>query len=205
MIRFETGCYRRNWIKNVVGIGNAAGFVEPLEATSLAIICDHMGKLVRTLADSDMTIEPKARDYFNRYTARNWSAIRRFLAMHYKFNTRIDNEFWQACWNETDLAGAEEIVDYYQSCGPGLLWANEAMGPNDPFGWEGYLVMLVGQGVPFKHRYEPSAEERKKWAGYRSKLAEAASGAMGLAESVEMIRSEKWGWKPDFYAQAVRW
>ena len=57
--------------------------------------------------------------------------------MHYKFNTRIDNAFWKACWNDTDLADAEEIVDYYENCGPGLMWASEAMGPADPFGWEG--------------------------------------------------------------------
>lgn len=205
VINFETGYYRRNWIKNVVGIGNAAGFVEPLEATSLAIICDHMGKLVRALADSDLTIEDKAREYFNRYTERNWRAIRRFLAMHYKFNKRIDNDFWRACWNECDLAGAEEIVDYYQNCGPGVLWASEAMGPADPFGWEGYLVMLVGQKVPHQNQWQPSAEEKKKWSNFSQNLAKRASQGLTIAESTKIIRSDQWSWKKDFYAQAVRW
>ena len=206
VIKFETGCYRRNWIKNVVGIGNAAGFVEPLEATSLAIICDHMGKLIRALTDSDLAIEPKAVEYFNRYTERNWRAIRRFLAMHYKFNTRIDNDFWRACWNDTDLAGAEDIVDYYENCGPGLMWASEAMGPADPFGWEGYLVMLVGQQVPPKKLWNKLTQaDRQVWETYRSQLSQRAANGMTVTEAVEKIRSPNWGWKPDFYAKAVRW
>jgi len=205
IIKFDTGRYERSWIKNVVGLGNASGFVEPLEATSLAVICDHAAKLVQTLTDSDLTIEPTARRYYNRYTGRNWTAIRRFLAMHYKFNTRIENDFWKACQEETALAGAEEIVEYYQNCGPGLLWALEAMGPSDPFGWEGYLVMLVGQKVPFKKEFQPTDDEVNAWDQYRQNLNTRAEHGLDVAEAVKIIRSDGWGWKPDFYAKAVRW
>src|SRR5688572_11422491 len=38
IVRFITGCHRRAWVKNVVAIGNATGFVEPLEATALGVI-----------------------------------------------------------------------------------------------------------------------------------------------------------------------
>src|SRR5207244_1117453 len=37
VVKFRTGRYARNWVQNVVGIGNAVGFVEPLEATSLQV------------------------------------------------------------------------------------------------------------------------------------------------------------------------
>ena len=36
-------------------------------------------------------------DVNNRYNARAWDDIRDFLAVHYKFNTRIDTPFWRAC------------------------------------------------------------------------------------------------------------
>src|SRR5205814_5969658 len=32
VVRFRTGRYQRTWIGNVVAVGNATGFVEPLEA-----------------------------------------------------------------------------------------------------------------------------------------------------------------------------
>ena len=150
-------------------------------------------------------IEPKAVEYFNRYTSRNWAAIRRFLAMHYKFNTRIDNAFWKACWNDTDLAGAEEIIDYFENSGPGVMWAHEAMGPADPFGWEGYLVMLVGQKVPFKKNWQPAESDRAKWSQFSETLNQRASQGLSVKEAVSMIRSEGWKWKPEFYANAVRW
>ena len=205
VIKFDSGATERAWVKNVVALGNSNGFVEPLEATSLAIICDHAAKLVHTLADANFQVSDASRRFFNRYTERNWSAIRRFLAMHYKFNKRIDTEFWRACIEETDLAGAEEIVDYYQSCGPSLLWASEAMGPLDPFGWEGYLVMLVGQKVPFETQYQPGDQEQKVWNQYMTSLAQRAQNSLTMRQATEMIRSPQWAWRPDFYASAVRW
>ena len=39
VVKFRSGRYRRQWVDNVVAIGNAGGFVEPLEATALMIVC----------------------------------------------------------------------------------------------------------------------------------------------------------------------
>jgi len=205
VIRFATGARRNTWVGNVVGLGNSAGFVEPLEATNLAVICDHAAKLVDSLRDSAMTVDATSCKYYNRYTNRMWRAIRRFLAMHYRFNTRLDTPFWKACQEDTDLAGAEEIVEYYQSCGPALLWAREAMGPDDPFNWEGYLAMLVGQNVPHSGGYEPSNTEVAVWQDYMRRLNQTASRGIGMAEAVQMIRSANWQWQPDFYQKANRW
>ena len=38
LIRFRSGYHRRSWVKNVVAIGNSAGFVEPLEATAIGFM-----------------------------------------------------------------------------------------------------------------------------------------------------------------------
>jgi tryptophan halogenase len=47
VVKFRTGRYRHMWRGNVVGIGNASGFVEPLEASALQVIIIQ----ARTLAD----------------------------------------------------------------------------------------------------------------------------------------------------------
>ena len=47
IVRFRTGRYERNWVGNVVAIGNSSGFVEPLEASALAIIIAQSRTLAR--------------------------------------------------------------------------------------------------------------------------------------------------------------
>lgn len=161
LITFTSGVYERSWVKNVVAIGNASGFVEPLEATSLAVICESSALLIETLVDSQFLIHPTARKYYNQTARHTWDSIRRFLAMHYKFNTRLDTPFWKACREDTDLTGAEEIVEYYQTSGPSVMWSHHAMGPTDQFNWEGYLVMLVGQKSPIRWISRPRSRKPK--------------------------------------------
>jgi tryptophan halogenase len=205
IVKFSSGRYRNTWVKNAVALGNSSGFVEPLEATALAIIIDHAAALVRTLVDSDMQIRPVQREYFNKYNAFNWDCIRRFLAMHYNFNTRIDNDFWRACRNDLDLADAAPIVEFYKENGPSLLWARSVIGATDPFGWEGYLAMLVGQKVPYAHKHKPSEQEQQVWSGIKQQLKTRALAAMPQEEALSIIRSDNWGWRPDFYANASTW
>ncbi|MAS94336.1 MAG: hypothetical protein CMO55_14150 [Verrucomicrobiales bacterium] len=205
VVNFASGARRRTWVKNVVALGNAAGFVEPLEATALALICEHAAKLVHCLGDSYFEVEEKSKEYYNQFCHRGWEGVRRFLALHYKFNTRLDTDFWKTCQNETDLAGAKEIVEYYRECGPSVLWGEAVVGLNDPFSWEGYLIMMVGQKVPFRRHSEPSAAEMEVWRQHLSDISIAAKGGMTMREGLDMIRSDEWRWKPNFYSGASRW
>src|SRR4030095_17204289 len=52
VVKFRSGRYARSWVGNVVAIGNASGFVEPLEATALGVINAAAGTLSDVLADT---------------------------------------------------------------------------------------------------------------------------------------------------------
>lgn len=205
IVRFQSGARRRTWVKNVVAIGNAAGFVEPLEATALTAICDHVGKLVHALVDSHCRIDPVARHLYNGYTSRQWRAIRRFLALHYKFNRRIDSEFWRACQADTDLSGAEELLEYYQACGPSRLLAHHALGSDDPFSWEGYLVMLVGMQVPHRAECAISASSSQAWSRRVHEWRRIGETGVSMTRALKLIRAPEWQWDLDFYRRACRW
>ena len=112
IVKFRSGRYRDAWVGNVAAIGNAAGFVEPLEATALMVVCAECQTLVDTLLQTHMTPTPTMRRLYNDTTAEAWDEIRDFLALHYKFNTMLDTPFWRHCRENTDVSGVAGLLEF---------------------------------------------------------------------------------------------
>ncbi|HXE51496.1 MAG TPA: tryptophan halogenase family protein [Tepidisphaeraceae bacterium] len=202
VVKFRTGRYERAWLKNVVAIGNAGGFVEPLESTSLGAICTESVWLASGLADTDREIRPSVVKLFNRRMARNWDSTRGFLALHYKFNTRLDTPFWAECRQNTDLAQASGIAEHCQQNGPSLQWWVTLLDPEDQFTAEGYLAMLVGQRVPYRILSPPSEAQRATWERMRSAIRATASAGFTVPEALVMVRSPQFQW-PSLYPRVL--
>jgi tryptophan halogenase len=132
---------------------------------------------------------------FNLYNARNWDGIRRFISVHYKYNTRLDTPFWRACREKTDLAGAEPVVEYFQENGPSTVWGKTLLEQNDTFGLGGYLALLMGQKVPYRRTHTPTDDEIKGIQAWRARNREAAVRAMTVKEALAAIRTPGWTWK----------
>jgi tryptophan halogenase len=204
IIKFRSGSHRRPWVGNVVAIGNSAGFVEPLEATAIAIITNQSHLLVNSLRDTGGRILPSQAEMFNRHCRAEWDEIRRFLALHYKFNTRLDTPFWRACRADTDLAGAEGIVEQYQAIGPSQSWSGQLL-QHPFFGMEGYLVMFVGMRVPHRSTHVPSEGERAIWRKVVADFRERADQAMTQEQALACFHSEGWKWNAkQFVSQATK-
>lgn len=188
MVKFRSGRFQRSWVGNVIAMGNSAGFVEPLEATALQVICVQASTLTDSLLDSLCELNPSLRKLYNHYNAKQWDDIRNFLAVHYRFNTRLDTPFWRVCREETALHGAADIVEYYRENGPSVLAGIELVHPTNSFRMDGFMAMLVGQKVPHQKPYQPSEAEQKFWRDYRRQLAEQARQGMTVAEALGAIR-----------------
>lgn len=195
VVPFTAGRYARNWIGNVVAVGNAAGFVEPLEATALQVICVEASTLTDGLLDCLCEPNPSIIRLYNRYNSDQWDDIRNFLAVHYKFNTRLKTPFWKACQEDTALHGAEEIVEWYKDNGPSVLAGVTLVHPSNSFRMDGYLAMLVGQRVAHNRPYSPPAAEKQLWRQYCEKLAAEARTGMDVKEALAAIRSPRAAWK----------
>ena len=195
VVKFVSGRYERAWVKNVVAIGNAAGFVEPLEATALGAIGVHASLLADTLADSDRRPRPSQVAFFNAHHANSWDSIRDFLGIHYRFNTRVNTPFWEHCRHDTDLAAASPVVDYYRENGPSALTGSALLRPHDPFGMRGYFALLVGQKVPYQRTYAPSEADQRRWDAAREEHRAAALAAMTVKDALSVIHSPNWRWR----------
>lgn len=194
VVRFVSGRYERNWVKNVVAVGNASGFVEPLEATALGIIAMQCRLLADCLLESGRRPNDPLRHCVNDYHHRNWDAVRRFLAVHYKYNTRLDTPYWVHCRAATELAGAQEVVDFYRCNGPSLLAGDILIDKFDQFGLSGYYAMLLGQRVPHYAPHQSTDAEGAAWTERASKMDQAAGGGASVAEALAAVRAPGWKW-----------
>jgi tryptophan halogenase len=188
IVRFRSGRTSRMWVANVCAIGNANGFVEPLEATALGVIAAQSVSLASCLEDSELRPAQTTRDIANRYVNKVWDDVRDFLALHYRFNTRFDTPFWRHCRESTPLGNVEEIVQFYRENGPSALHKSVLLDQSNPFGCEGYLALLLGQEVPHARPHSASTAELLIWQRHVAQCRAIAAQGFTAAELNAAIR-----------------
>ncbi len=200
LLSFPSGRYRNSWVGNVVALGNSAGFVEPLEATALFTICNCSRILVGSLLDNALEPTPSTKRLYNALSTKLWDEIRDFLAIHYRYNTRLDTPFWEHCRKNTALHGAEPIVEYYKENGPTSAFELMLLSRETSiFRLDGFYAILLGQKVAHERNKTPDSKEARIWKRHQTKCRKIAQSGMTTEEGLSIIRSPQWQWTDGFY------
>ncbi|HET6408229.1 MAG TPA: tryptophan 7-halogenase, partial [Chthoniobacteraceae bacterium] len=203
VVKFRSGRYRRQWVENVVAIGNSGGFVEPLEATALMVVCAECQTLVDLLQHCALKPTETMRRLFNRQLDHTWDDIRDFLALHYYVNTRLDTPFWKHCREDTDVSHISELLEFYHENGPTGFARYTLQSPENNFGIEGYLVMLVANRVPYLAKHQPTPVEQQAWNAHRAGFITEALSGIDVKEALAYIRHPAWQWNAEVAPPSV--
>ena len=90
---FAAGSYEKIWVKNVLAVGLASGFVEPAEATSIMQTVIVLRRFLSNVDNCNIR-NPKVQDYFNQVFSWQMNESVDFIYLHYA-GLKTDTEFWR--------------------------------------------------------------------------------------------------------------
>lgn len=148
-LRFTAGHRERFWEGNVIGLGLAGGFLEPLESTSIHLIQLAISRLLTLMPQS--LPAPGAAAEFNRQSVQDYEGIRDFLIFHYWANRR-DEPFWEERRATPPPDGLlQDRIALFRETGRIIREGNEL------FAEASWLAVMLGQGITPK-AYSPLAD-----------------------------------------------
>ena len=172
-LRFTPGRRRKAWNGNVVALGLAAGFLEPLEATSIHLIQRGIAMLLKFFPDRDFAVADTHR--YNQALELEFSRIRDLLLLHYT-QTEREDAFWAHCRQIPLTDSLRERIELFR--GHGRILREES----ELFPLISWLSIMVGQNI-IPRRYDPLVDgiDSQK---IQSKLDELRSNISGCVDSM---------------------
>ena len=148
-LRFQTGRRKKFWNGNCVAIGLAAGFLEPLESTSLYLVQSAIFRLLSLLPHSSRP-DPSAEIEFNRLSTLEWEQLRDFILLHYVVNDR-DEPFWRECRRVAVPDTLAHRIELFRARG------KVARHDGQLFPDSSWIAVMLGQGL-MPERWDPLAD-----------------------------------------------
>jgi tryptophan 7-halogenase len=148
-IRFTAGKRTKLWDKNVVAIGLAGGFLEPLESTAIYLAQSGIFRLVQLFPRRDF--DPSLEQTYNAQAQFEYERIRDFLILHYCATERDDSELWRYCRNMTVPDSLREYMALFADAGRFYRNGTEL------FAATSWVQVMLGQGIT-PRGYHPAVD-----------------------------------------------
>ena len=138
-ISFKTGCRESLWNKNCIAIGLSAGFLEPLESTSLFLIQMGISRFITLFPTAN--VSDVVRDEYNKQMQKEFHQVRDFIILHYAATQRDDSPFWNYCRNMSIPESLSRKMGLFQAAGRVFRYDDEL------FSKASWIAVCLGQNI----------------------------------------------------------
>lgn len=136
---FTAGMREKLWDRNVIALGLAGGFIEPLESTSIHLIQHGISKLLWLFPDTGFAAIEQ--DEYNQSMTAQYEAIRDFIILHYHATNRTDTEFWRYVKSMPIPDSLAHKIALFREKGRIIRYDDEL------FDVPSWLAVMMGQGI----------------------------------------------------------
>jgi tryptophan halogenase len=179
-LRFKAGRRERSWEGNVVAIGLSAGFLEPLESTSIYLIQYGIQKLFALFPDRRFTRLES--DGYNRFMSESFEGIRDFIILHYQASRR-EEPFWRDLREAGMPDSLRRKIDLFADKGRVFRYKDEL------FELPSWVAVMIGQNI-VPEGYDPlvdSLPDEQVVAGLSQLRAACRNAALSLPPHGEVV------------------
>ena len=181
LIRIKAGRRLKAWNKNVVALGLAGGFIEPLESTSIHLITTGVARLLK-LFPFDGVAQPVV-DFYNEMSQYEIERIRDFVCMHYHYNQRDDSPFWTECREMQIPESLRERVELFRQ------GAHAYSKDEELFTVDSWISVMMGQDIePETYHHFARLGDRELKTFMRKYHAQAAEIVNALPRHADFVR-----------------
>lgn len=155
-LSIRAGHRQEFWHRNCVAVGMSAGFIEPLEASALALVELSMNMICEEFPVDKEAMKIVAKR-FNEVFSYRWDRIIDFLKLHYALTERNDSDYWR------DMSAPEALPEHLRELL--LLWRNRPPHRSDfiqveeIFPSASYQYVLYGMGFNMDASRLPRASD----------------------------------------------
>ena len=169
LLRFTPGRRRKFWNRNVVALGLASGFLEPLESTSIFLIQSGIARLLAVMPWNDFS--PVVQDEYNEQLSFEIERIRDFLILHYRATQRNDTPLWRECAGMEIPSHLAHRIRLFMDSGLVFYECNEM------FAELSWVQVMIGQNL-MPRGYHPLVDQISD-----SELAQLVGGVAQVIDS----------------------
>ena len=156
-LTFSPGYREKMWHMNCVAVGMSSGFIEPLEASALALVELSAKMIAKELPNNCNLMPVTAKRYNQRFNYR-WQRVIEFLKLHYILSDRT-SDYWRDNRNASSVPERlKELMALWQYQPPSF---NDFTEIEEVFPAASYQYVLYGMGYKTSPRATTSRQSNE--------------------------------------------